>query len=292
MSRSQDLPNRFSIGSEILTLLIVFFTLCGILCVTAVLNRVFIPIQPYFFIPVLALALVAAFVMGGYFQIKRIGREVVIIAALIIGAINFFGFVANRGLTILPLLKTTRIDLGTVINLNYYFFLWVMILAILAYMIKSKHTQAFHARVQRVTIPLMVFFFICGIIYFALICFTPNNTFSGKGIPSFSYTAGLQARAKAYQKAHYSWRLENWPGQTQKVQVKSTDSIGWTDSYTDVLDGANDRLESGPYSISYNKEYGIWFVRTYPRRPRQKGSQDYYTHLLVRNSDGLVLAKW
>lgn len=232
--------------------------------------------------------------MGGYFQIKKIGFEVAVIAAVIIGAINFFGFVKNRGLSILPLLKTTNLDLRTAININYYFFLWVIVLVVLAYMAKSKHMQAFHTRIQIVTIPLMVFLFICGVIYLTLICFTASNTFGGKSIPSFSYTADLQARANAYQKEHYSWQLEEWKysGQTQKVKVKHTDSIGRVDSYIEVLDGANDRLESGPYSIRYNKDSGVWFVVTHPRQSVLNGQPSSYTHLLVRNSDGLVLAKW
>ena len=284
-------PTTFTIASLLTDWTVTPAAMCGIVGVTALLNYLLEPLNSYVSVSITtALAFLIAFVMGGFFRNKYIGRATTLFLGIGVCIIGWVGFQFGRGPTVLPLLKTTDMDLGIAVSIARYFSWWVVIAVLISRDIGSKQVRLLHLRFQKITLPLRNVLAVCGVIFIVLICFVPSSAFERGGLPFFLYTGALQERTAAYQKEHSGWQTEKREGIW--VQVKASDTIGPIRSSANVLQGASQRLISGPYSIYYNKYAHAWLVETHPRQSHLENSEDYFTHILVRVSAGLVLARW
>lgn len=276
----------------ILELLIVFCAICGIGGVIALLNLAFrLPLSPFIIVVAFIFAFVLSFLLGGLFSIRGIGRGTVIFAGLLAYLVSAISFLFGRGLVLFPLCQVSNINLGVAVSIGFSFFLWVLLFVLIAYWIKNERLQLLYAKIQKITIPILVFLVVCGVVYVIAIIAVPYSAIGKSAVPTFDYSIALQQRSSAYQKEHYAWQVIP-DEELGDIKMQITERLGHIWSYNYLLFGSNSRLESGSFSVRYNEKYGIWLVETYPRKPIPYDRPDSYTHLLVRGSDGLVLAKW
>jgi len=276
----------------LIELISVFCIIYGISCIAALLNQAFRALpQPFFFAVVAAFTLLLSFFAGGLLKSRGIGRGTIIFAGIVAYFVSALSFLFDRGLVAFPLQQITRVDLGIAVSVNFSFFLWILLFILLAFWIKSKRLRSWYTKMQKIVIPGLVLLATCGVISVIALIAAPQGVFGHPAIPAFDYSVALQQRASAYQKEHYAWQVIP-DEEVGDVKMQTTERLGRIWSYNFLLFGASSRLENAPFSVCYNPKYDIWFVETHPHQPLPQDGQDHYTHLLVRGSDGLVLAKW
>jgi len=276
-------PTTFTIASMLAEWVIVPATMFGIVGVTAFLNYLFAGINPILVVSATGiLALIIAFLMGGLFRNKGIGRLTVWGFGFGVCIVYYISLRLGRGLPVIPMSKTTNMDLGMILYIGSNIFWWVYTIFLFAHTFATKQMRLLHLRIQNVTMIIRNALVVCGIVFVVLVCFTANSMYDNKNIPSYSYTEALRMRVAAYQR---NPPVRYYHG----FELADPDALGQIGGSTKVLQGAGSRLVSGSYSVFHNKNSDIWLVETYPRI---SPGEDEYTHMLVRGSDGLVLAKW
>jgi len=281
-------PTTFTIAGMLVEWIIVPATLSGIIGVATLINYIFAGFNSALVVWTTGvLSFVAAIAMGGLFRNKGIGRLTVWFLGCSVCILFYISFLLGRGISVLPLFRTTRMDLSVVLFIQNGFYWWVFVALLIAHEMAIGPVRLLHLRIQKVTVVIRNILIVCGLVFVVLNCFTPNSLYGYNNIPVFLYTHVLKARVAEYQQSHLG--LQKRPDGLYEDRVEK---LGRINSPLKLLRGAGERLVSGPYAIRHDQSSDVWFIETFPREPRPKNTEDYYTRMLVRGSDGLVLAKW